>query len=145
MLSLNKVMLTGRLVRDPELRQTATSVPVCDITVAHNRRFRGADGELKDEATFVDVTFWRKSAVKLVEFFRKGDPIYVEGRLSMDQWTSKDGSRKTKVKIAADEWRFVQPTHHVEGEDREGDDYDDDGDFEDDFEDDPGERSRSLR
>jgi single-strand DNA-binding protein len=75
MLILNKIMMTGRLVRDPELRHTASSVPVCDVTLAHNRRFRGGDGGLKDEATFVDVTFWRKSAVKLVEFFQKGDPI----------------------------------------------------------------------
>lgn len=119
MLSLNKVLITGRLVRDPELRYTASDVPVCDITLAHNRRFRGGNGDLKDEATFVDITFWRKSAVKLVEFFQKGDPIYVEGRLSMDQWTSKDGTRKQKVKIAANEWRFVQPTHN----ERDDDDY----------------------
>ena len=107
-------MLTGRLVRDPELRHTAADVAVCDITLAHNRRFRGNNGELKDEATFIDVTFWRKSAVKLVEFFKKGDPIFVEGRLTMDQWTTKEGVRKQKVKIAASEWRFVQPTHNNE-------------------------------
>jgi single-strand DNA-binding protein len=112
MLSLNRVMLTGRLVRDPELRHTAADVAVCDITLAHNRRFRGNNGELRDEATFIDVTFWRKSAVKLVEFFKKGDPIFVEGRLTMDQWTAKDGQRKQKVKIAASEWRFIQPTHN---------------------------------
>jgi len=128
MLSLNRIMLTGRLVRDPELRHTAADVPVCDITLAHNRRFRGNNGELRDEATFIDVTFWRKSAVKLVEFFKKGDPIFVEGRLTMDQWTNKEGVRKQKVKIAASEWRFIQPTHN-NTEDL-GDDFDDDDEYE---------------
>lgn len=111
MLSLNRVMLTGRVVRDPELRYTKGDIAVCDVTLAHNRSFRGNDGELKDEATFIDVTFWRKSAVKLVEFFRKGDPIFIEGRLTMDQWMDKEGVHRQKVKIAASEWRFVEPTH----------------------------------
>jgi len=130
MLSLNRVMLTGRLVRDPELRHTAADVAVCDITLAHNRRFRGNNGELRDEATFIDVTFWRKSAVKLVEFFKKGDPIFVEGRLTMDQWTAKDGQRKQKVKIAASEWRFIQPTHNNEEGGELVTDFDDDDEYE---------------
>ena len=114
MLSLNKVIVTGRLVRDPVIHHTTGGIPVCDITVAHNRKVRGKDDVLRDEAMFVDVTFWRRSAEKLVEYFRKSDPIYIEGRLSMDQWTSSDGERKQKVKIAASEWRFVQPTHNSE-------------------------------
>lgn len=124
MLSLNRVMLTGRLVRDPELRYTAADVAVCDATIAHNRLFRGSDGELIDEVIFIDVTFWRKSAVKFAEFFTKGDPIFVEGRLSMDQWTTKDGERKQKVKITASEWRFVEPIHHKSRDDLDDDDED---------------------
>ena len=130
MLSLNRVMLTGRLVRDPKLRHTNGGVAVCDITLAHNRRSRGMDGQLKDEATFIDVTFWRKSAEKFAEYFRKGDPIFIEGRLTMDQWTSKDGDRKQKIKIAADEWRFVQNTRHEEETDEDEDDEDEDEEYE---------------
>lgn len=126
MLSLNKVMITGRLVKDPELGQVNDDVAVCDVTLAHNRRFRGNNGELHDEATFIDVTFWNKSAVKLVEYFKKGDPIFVDGRLTMERWTSKDGQQKQKVKVVASEWRFVQPTHNNESVGNDKDDFNDD-------------------
>ena len=118
MLSLNEVNITGRIVREPELHHTAKDVAVCNVILVSNRRFRGKDGELRDEATFIEVVFWRKTAEKLVEFFNKGDPIYVEGRLMMDQWTNTEGAKRDMIKINASSWQFVEYTK----KDKEDDD-----------------------
>jgi single-strand DNA-binding protein len=81
MASLNKVFLMGNLTRDPELRYTPNGKGLCEFGVAVNRRFTTKDGEQRDETCFVDVTMWGRRAEVISEYFKKGSPIFIEGRL----------------------------------------------------------------
>ncbi len=90
--NFNKVILGGRMVADPELKQTPSGVPVCQFSVAVNRRQR--DGE--QQADFLNVTAWQKTAEFVAKYFRKGSSICVVGRIATDSWTDKEGRKLTK-------------------------------------------------
>jgi single-strand DNA-binding protein len=101
MLSLNKVMLTGRLTRDPETKYLSSGTAVTNLGIAVNRRFLDKNNEWRDETTFLDVETWGKLAERCAETLKKGRPVYVEGRLKSDSW-EKDGQKQTKIRISAD-------------------------------------------
>ena len=82
--NFNKVMLMGNLTRDPELRYTPNGQAVADIGIAINRRRKGQDGERRDDTTFVTVTAWGRQAEIINEYFSKGRPIFIEGRLQLE-------------------------------------------------------------
>jgi single-strand DNA-binding protein len=86
MSDLNSVVLVGRLVRDPELRYTPQGAPVCEFTLASNRRFTKKDGEKVEEVIFVDVTAWNKLAEICAEYLKKGRLVALSGSLSQDRW-----------------------------------------------------------
>lgn len=107
MASLNKVMLMGNLTRDPEIRYTPKGQAVTDIGLAINRRYK-VENETREEVTFVDVTFWGKSAEIIGQYMKKGRPIYVEGRLQLDTWDDKQtGQKKSRLKVIGDEFQFL--------------------------------------
>jgi single-strand DNA-binding protein len=106
MASLNRVFLMGNLTRDPELRYTPSGTPVCEFGLAVNRTFTGSDGEQRDETCFVDVTMWGRRGVVISEYFTKGRPIFVEGRLKYDSWESADG-RRSKLSVVATNFEFI--------------------------------------
>ena len=106
MASLNKVMLIGNLTRDPEKRFTPSGMAVSDVNLAMNRRYKASNGEWKEEACFVTVELWGKTAENVVEYKRKGDPLFVEGRLKLDQW-EKDGQKHSRLKVVADNIQFL--------------------------------------
>ncbi|MFP4175977.1 MAG: single-stranded DNA-binding protein [Planctomycetota bacterium] len=106
--NVNKVFLMGNMTRDPELRYTPSGTPVCDIGMAINRRYSTQGGEQREETCFVDVTFWGRRAEVVSEYFAKGDPIFVEGRLQLDQWETSEGNR-SKLKVVARNFEFVGP------------------------------------
>jgi single-strand DNA-binding protein len=106
MASLNKVFLMGNLTRDPELRYTPSGTPVCEFGLAVNRQYTTRDGEQRDETCFVDVTMWGKRGVVISEYFQKGRPIFVEGRLKYDSWESADG-RRSKLTVTAENFEFI--------------------------------------
>ena len=87
---LNKVLLAGRLTRDPELRYTGANVPFCKMGLAVSRIYRTKDGERREETVFVDVTAWRGTAEYCGERLRKGNPVLVEGRLRSSEWEDKE-------------------------------------------------------
>ncbi|MCZ6792330.1 MAG: single-stranded DNA-binding protein [Planctomycetota bacterium] len=105
--NLNKVLLMGRLTRDPELRYTPQGVPVTDIPLAVNREFKGQDGERRKDTVFVDVTFWRRRAEILCQYLKKGQPLYLEGRLSLDNWETQDGQKRSKLRVVGDDFQFI--------------------------------------
>jgi len=107
--SYNRVILMGNLTRDPELRYTPSGQAVADLRVAMNRRVRTSDGERRDEATFVDVTAWGRQAEVISQYLSKGQPIFLEGRLSLDEWTSQDGQRRSKLRVVLENFQFVSP------------------------------------
>ncbi len=106
MASLNKVFLMGNLTRDPELRYTPSGTPVCEFGLAVNRTYTTRDGEKRDETCFVDVTMWGRRGVVISEYFTKGRPIFVEGRLNYDSWETSEG-RRSKLTVVAENFEFI--------------------------------------
>ena len=109
MASFNKVLLMGNLVRDPELRVTPSGLSVCRITVACSRTVRSekAEGGSREETTFVDVESFGKQAESVAKFFNKGRPIFVEGRLRLNEWTNQAGEKRSKLVIVMENFTFV--------------------------------------
>lgn len=107
MVSLNRVFLMGNLVRDPELRQIPNGTSVCDMKLAVNRFFTAQDGERRQDTCFVDIVAWRRQAETCAEFLKKGAPVFVEGRLDMDQWQDNDGKRHSRLRVVANRVNFL--------------------------------------
>ena len=105
--NFNKVMLMGNLTKDPELRYTAGSVPVCNLGLAINRKWKDKAGETKEEVCFVTVVTWNKQAEACCGHLKKGDPIFVEGRLQSGSWETEKGEKRTKVEVIADRVEFL--------------------------------------
>ncbi len=106
----NKVMVLGRLTRDPEVRYTPSGTPVCDIGIAVGRRIGGGDSgtERREETTYVDVTLWRRQAELAGQYLAKGREIFIEGRLEMDSWEDRNtGQKRTKLKVVCENMQFV--------------------------------------
>ncbi len=114
MASLNKVFLMGNLTRDPELRYTPSGTPVCQFGLAVTRKYKTGQGELKEETCFVDVTMWGARGVAISEYFTKGRPIFIEGRLNYDSWESPEG-RRSKLTVVADNFEFIGGRGGAEG------------------------------
>jgi single-strand DNA-binding protein len=105
MSNYNKVLLLGRLTRDPELRYTPQGTPVVDIGVAVNREYTTGT-ERRKETTFVDVTLWKRQAEVVSQYLKKGAPIFIEGRLSLDSW-EQDGQKRSRLRVVAENFQFV--------------------------------------
>jgi single-strand DNA-binding protein len=108
MASFNKVILMGNLTRDPQMKYLPSQTAVVEFGVACNRRFKTAAGEDKDEVTFVDCTSFGKQAEVINQYFTKGKPIFIEGRLKYDQWEDKQGGGKRhKLTVVIENFQFV--------------------------------------
>lgn len=107
-LNLNKVLLAGNLTRDVELRHTAGNQAIAKIGLAVNRRWKTPDGEQRDETMFVDCEAWGKTAEFIANYFSKGRPIFIEGRLKLDQWEDKETkAKRSKHVIVIENVSFV--------------------------------------
>jgi single-strand DNA-binding protein len=106
MASYNRVILLGNLTRDPELRYIPSGQAVSDLGLAVNHRYKNANGEWVDEATFVDVTVWARSAEIANEYLSKGSPVLIEGRLKLDSW-EKDGQKHSKLRVVCEKLTLV--------------------------------------
>jgi single-strand DNA-binding protein len=106
--SLNKVLLMGNLTRDPELRVTPKGTPICQFSLAINRQFKMESGESREEVTYVDVEAWGKQGETIAKYVTKGRPLYVEGRLRLDQWEDKNTKeKKSRMKIVLEQFQFL--------------------------------------
>ena len=103
---LNKVILMGRLVRDPELRRTASGVAVASFTLAVDRDFSSKDSNEK-ETDFIDCVAWRNTGEFVSKYFSKGRMAVVSGRLQLRDWTDKDGSKRRNAEVVADNVYFA--------------------------------------
>jgi len=105
---INRVILVGRLTKDPELRYTTGNISVAKFTLAVNRSFTsGANGER--EADFIQCVVWRKQAENLARFVKKGGLIGVEGRIQTGSYDDKDGVRKYTTEVVCDSVQFLEP------------------------------------
>lgn len=114
---LNKIVLMGRLTRDPELRRTNAGVAVTSFTIACDRDFKGQNGE--KETDFVDVVVWRNTAEFVSKYFTKGRVAVVEGRLQIRDWQDKDGSKRRNAEVIADNVYFGDSKSDVQAHNRE--------------------------
>lgn len=103
---MNKVILIGRLTKDPELRATASGTSVVSFTVACDRRFVKQGEERK--ADFINCVAWRQSAEAIAQYFQKGSRIALEGSLQVRDWTDNDGKKHYATEVMVDAWEFVQ-------------------------------------
>lgn len=104
-MSLNIIVLQGRLVRDPEMRTTQSGVAVASFTLAVDRDFGGKDGGEK-QTDFIDCTAWRHTAEFVSKYFSKGRMAVVSGRLQIDSYTDNDGNKRKAAKVIADNIYF---------------------------------------
>lgn len=103
---MNKVILVGRLTKDPELRATTSGVPVCSFTVACDRRFVKQGEERK--ADFINCIAWRQTGESISKFFAKGHRIALEGSIQTRSWTDNDGKNRYTTEVIVDQWEFAQ-------------------------------------
>lgn len=113
MASLNKVLLIGNLTRDPDVRMLSNGRPVCNFGLALNRNYKDSEGNRKEEVTFVDVECYGPRAEAVGRFFTKGRAIFVEGRLKLDQWESKEGEKRSALRVVLDNFEFVDSKQDV--------------------------------
>lgn len=108
MASFNKVILLGNLTRDPEVRYTPKGSAVADLGVAVNRQYTLDNGEKREEVTFIDVTFWGRTAEVAGEYLKKGRPVFIEGRLQLDTWDDKQsGQKRSKLKVIGETMQML--------------------------------------
>jgi len=106
MADFNRVLVMGRLTRNPDLRYTATGTAVTDFNLAINRSYTTTEGKARRETCFVDVTVWRKLAELCGETLKKGSSVFVEGRLHLDTWKGPSGEKRNKLRVIAESVQF---------------------------------------
>jgi single-strand DNA-binding protein len=105
--NLNRVIITGNLTRDPELRSTQGGTSVCSLRVAVNTRRKDASGEWVDKPNYFDVTVWGAQGENCATYLQKGRPVAVDGRLEWREWEDKQGNKRQSVDIVADSVQFL--------------------------------------
>ncbi len=116
MASFNKVILVGNLTRDPDLRVTPSGNSVCNIGLAVSRSYTTKDGDKKEETAFIDVDSFGRQAEIINQYFSKGRPIMIEGRLKFGQWESKDGEKRSKLSVIMESFQFLGGKNDGDGQ-----------------------------
>jgi single-strand DNA-binding protein len=108
-MNYNHVVLGGRLTRDPELKTVGTkNTALTKFGMAVNEAYKGSDGSKKERAVFVDVAAWGRTGEVIHEYLKKGDPIFIAGRLEFSQWDDKaTGQKRSKLSVVAESFQFV--------------------------------------
>ncbi|MGI8593898.1 MAG: single-stranded DNA-binding protein [Solirubrobacteraceae bacterium] len=106
--NLNRVVITGNLTRDPELRSLSSGTSVCSLRIASNtRRKDNASGEWVDKPNYFDVTVWGAQGENCARFLSKGRPVAIDGRLDWREWETPEGQKRQAVQIVADSVQFL--------------------------------------
>ena len=105
--NINRVVLTGNLTRDPELRSLQSGMSVCSLRIASNTRRKGASGEWEDKPNYFSVTVWGAQGENCARFLSKGRPVAIDGRLEWREWQGQDGAKRESVEITADSVQFL--------------------------------------
>ncbi len=106
MATMNKVFLAGNLTRDPELKYVPSGKAVADFRLAVTRKFRGADGDTRQDTCYVDMMVWERQAENCGKYLKKGAPVFVEGSLRYEEW-KKDGQTHSRLSVTADRVHFL--------------------------------------
>lgn len=103
----NKTILAGNLVRNIEIRYTQSGTAIANCGIATSRKFKSQAGEQKEEVLFVDITFFGRTAEIANQYLRKGSKVLVDGRLKLDQWTAKDGTKRSKHSVIVENLQML--------------------------------------
>ncbi len=106
MANLNKVMLIGNLTRDPDLKYTPNGTAVTEFGIAVNRNYKQGE-EWKKDVCYIDITVWGRQAVNCGEYLSKGSQVFLEGRLRYNSWEDKEGKKRNKLDVVADNVLFL--------------------------------------
>jgi single-strand DNA-binding protein len=108
MANVNKVILIGNLTRDPQLKYLPSQTPVVEFGLATNRKFKGANGENREEVCFVDCSAFGRTAEVINQYCQKGKQLYIEGRLKFDSWEDKQGGgKRSKLTVVVENFQFL--------------------------------------
>jgi len=107
MANFNKVLLMGNLTRDPQLSYTPNQTAVVDFGLAVNRKWKGQDGNQREETCFVDCQAFGRLAENINKYMSKGRALFIEGRLTFNTWTAQDGTRRSKHRVTVENFQFL--------------------------------------
>jgi single-strand DNA-binding protein len=114
--NINRVILTGNLTRDPELRSLPSGMSVCSLRIASNtRRKDQSSGEWVDKPNYFDVTIWGRQGENAAQYLSKGRPVAIDGRLEWREWQDKEGNNRQSVEIVADNVQFLSSPDGAQG------------------------------
>lgn len=116
MANLNKVMLMGNLTRDVQLSYLPSQTAVAEFGLAINRKFKKQDGTEVKEVCFVDCQMFGKRAEVLNKYLKKGDPLFIEGRLKYESWKTDDGSQRSRTRVLIENFEFLGEREENHGE-----------------------------
>jgi single-strand DNA-binding protein len=105
--NINRVVITGNLTRDPELRSTGSGTSVCSLRIASNSRTKDASGNWTDKPNYFDVTVWGAQGENCAQYLAKGRPVAIDGRLNWREWQDQQGNKRQSVDIIADSVQFL--------------------------------------
>jgi len=120
MANFNKILLLGNLTRDPQMSYLPNQTEVVDFGLAVNRKWKAQDGTMKEDTCFVDCRAFGKSAKNLNKFCRKGNPLFVEGRLTFNSWTTEDGSKRSKHRVTVEKFQLLGVPNKVDVDEGKG-------------------------
>ncbi len=106
--SINKVIISGNLVRDPDTRILENGTHLAKMSIANNQRYRDRNGEWQEKTCYVNVITWRKTAELVSEFCRKGSPVLIEGELVFNSWEDRDGNKRNQLEVNARRIQFLE-------------------------------------
>ena len=106
-MSFNKIIIVGNLGRDPELRYTPQGTAVCSFSVATSEKKRDKGDNIQNVTTWFRVTLWGKQAETASKYLTKGKPVYLEGRLRIEEWTDRDGNNRQSLEVNATDMQFI--------------------------------------
>jgi len=115
-MSLNKCMIIGNLGRDPEMRYTPSGQAVTQFTVAVNRNWKGQNDEWQEETEWFRVVVWAQQAERAAERLRKGNKVYVEGRIQTRQWEDQTGQKRYTTELIANQVTSLERRERTEGD-----------------------------
>ena len=108
MRGFSKVVLAGNLTRDPEMRATTTGSQACNFTIAVNRVYKGSDGNMQEQVSYIDCVAWGKPGETIAQYTRKGSSIIVSGRLDQRSWEDKNsGQRRSRIEVVVEDFQFI--------------------------------------
>ncbi|MCA1623546.1 MAG: single-stranded DNA-binding protein [Acidobacteria bacterium] len=113
-MSFNKIIVVGNLGRDPELRYTPQGSAVCDFSLATNEKKRDKAGEMQNVVTWFRVTLWNKQAETASKYLTKGSPVYIEGRLRVEEYTDREGNLRHSLEVNATDMHFLSGSRNDE-------------------------------